>query len=141
MSREGARGQEYNGGSPDSGNAPDHTTILPFTRLLSGPFDYTPGVVHFDYRATRPDNRVPSTIANQLALYVVLYSPVQMAVDLPEHYDEHADAFHFIRDVPTDWEDSRTLQERSANMPSSRGGIATAPTGIWARSPAARRAA
>ena len=110
LSREGARGQEYNGGSPDGGNAPDHTTILPFTRLLSGPFDYTPGVVHFDYRATRPNNRVPSTLANQLALYVVLYSPVQMAVDLPEHYDEHADAFRFIRDVPTDWEESRTLQ-------------------------------
>ncbi|WP_062787458.1 glycoside hydrolase family 97 protein [Novosphingobium capsulatum] len=110
MSREGARGQEYNGGSPDGGNAPDHTTILPFTRLLSGPFDYTPGVVHFDYRANRPDNRVPSTLANQLALYVVLYSPVQMAVDLPEHYDEHADAFRFIHDVPTDWEESRTLQ-------------------------------
>jgi alpha-glucosidase len=112
MSREGARGQEYNGGSPDSGNAPDHTTILPFTRLLSGPFDFTPGVFHFDYRATRPDNRVPSTLANQLALYVVLYSPVQMAVDLPEHYDARPDAFQFIRDVPTDWERSRTLMGR-----------------------------
>jgi alpha-glucosidase len=112
MSREGARGQEYNGGSPDTGNAPDHTTILPFTRLLSGPFDYTPGVFHFDYRATRPNNRVPSTLANQLALYVVLYSPVQMAVDLPEHYDEHLDAFRFIQDVPTDWEQSRTVQGR-----------------------------
>ena len=112
MSREGARGQEYNGGSPDTGNAPDHTTILPFTRLLSGPLDYTPGVFHFDYRATRPNNRVPSTLANQLALYVVLYSPVQMAVDLLEHYDEHPDAFRFIRDVPTDWEQSRTLQGR-----------------------------
>lgn len=112
MSREGARGQEYNGGSPDTGNAPDHTTILPFTRLLPGPFDYTPGVFHFDYRATRPDNRVPSTLANQLALYVVLYSPVQMAVDLPEHYDEHPDAFRFIQDVPTDWEESKTLQGR-----------------------------
>lgn len=110
MSREGARGQEYNGGSPDTGNAPDHTTILPFTRMLSGPFDYTPGVFHFDYRATRPGNRVPSTLANQLALFVVIYSPVQMAVDLPEHYDEHPDAFEFISDVPTDWETSRTLQ-------------------------------
>ncbi|KQN36447.1 alpha-glucosidase [Sphingomonas sp. Leaf407] len=110
MSREGARGQEYNGGSPDGGNAPDHTTILPFTRLLSGPLDYTPGVFAFDYRATRPDNRVPSTLANQLALYVVLYSPVQMAVDLPEHYDRNLPAFQFIRDVPTDWETSRTLQ-------------------------------
>ncbi len=112
LSREGARGQEYNGGSPDTGNAPDHTTILPFTRLLSGPLDFTPGVFHFDYRATRPNNRVPSTLANQLALYVILYSPVQMAVDLPEHYDEHPEAFRFIQDVPTDWENSRTLQGR-----------------------------
>lgn len=108
MSREGARGQEYNGGSPDTGNSPDHTAILPFTRLLSGPFDYTPGVFHFDYRAKRPINRVPSTLAQQLALYVVLYSPVQMAVDLPEHYDGKP-AFQFIRDVPTDWEESHVL--------------------------------
>jgi alpha-glucosidase len=108
MSREGARGQEYNGGSPDSGNSPDHVTILPFTRLLSGPLDYTPGVFDFDYREKRPINRVPSTLAQQLALFVVLYSPVQMAVDLPENY-EGKPAFQFIRDVPTDWETSKTL--------------------------------
>lgn len=109
MSREGARGQEYNGGAPDGGNSPDHTSILPFTRLLSGPLDYTPGVFGFDYRAQRPINRVPSTLAGQLALFVTLYSPVQMAVDLPENYDRHPDAFRFIQDVPTDWETSRTL--------------------------------
>ena len=110
MSREGARGQEYNGGSPDTGNSPDHTTILPFTRMLSGPFDFTPGIFGFDYRDTRPHNRVPSTLAHQLALFVVLYSPVQMAADLTENYDRYPDAFRFIQDVPTDWEASRTLQ-------------------------------
>ena len=108
MSREGARGQEYNGGSPDTGNSPDHLAIVPFTRMLSGPFDYTPGVFNFNYKAKRPDNRVPSTLAQQLALFVVLYSPVQMAVDLPENYQGNP-AFQFIRDVPTDWEQSRTL--------------------------------
>ncbi len=109
MSREGARGQEYNGGAPDGGNSPDHTSILPFTRLLSGPLDYTPGVFGFDYKAKRPINRVPSTLAGQLALFVTIYSPVQMAVDLPANYDRHLDAFRFIQDVPTDWADSRTL--------------------------------
>lgn len=108
MSREGARGQEYNGGSPDTGNSPDHLAIVPFTRMLSGPFDYTPGVFNFDYRDKRPNNRVPSTLAQQLALFVVIYSPVQMAVDLPENYEGNP-AFQFIRDVPTDWEQSRTL--------------------------------
>ncbi|MDT0507459.1 glycoside hydrolase family 97 protein [Novosphingobium sp. MMS21-SN21R] len=108
MSREGARGQEYNGGSPDTGNSPDHLAIVPFTRMLSGPFDYTPGVFNFDYKAKRPHNRVPSTLAQQLALFVVLYSPVQMAVDLPENYEGNP-AFRFIHDVPTDWEESRTL--------------------------------
>ena len=108
MSREGARGQEYNGGSPDTGNSPDHLAIVPFTRMLSGPFDYTPGVFNFDYRDKRPNNRVPSTLAQQLALFVVIYSPVQMAVDLPENYEGNS-AFQFIRDVPTDWEQSRTL--------------------------------
>ncbi len=108
MSREGARGQEYNGGSPDGGNGPDHMAMLPFTRMLSGPLDYTPGVFNFDYKARRPINRVPSTLAQQLALFVVIYSPVQMAVDLPENYKGHP-AFQFIRDVPTDWSTSRTL--------------------------------
>lgn len=109
MTRECVRGMEYNGGSPDTGNMPDHTTIIPFTRGLSGPIDFTPGIFNFDYKKHRPHNRVPSTLANQLALYVVLYSPLQMAADLPENYAGHP-AFQFIDDVPTDWKQSRALQ-------------------------------
>lgn len=109
MTRECVRGMEYNGGSPDSGNLPDHTTIIPFTRGLSGPIDFTPGIFNFDYQKYRPNNRVPSTLANQLALYVVIYSPLQMAADLPENYAGHP-AFQFIDDVPTDWRASRALQ-------------------------------
>jgi alpha-glucosidase len=113
MTREGARGQEYNAWSEDGGNPPDHTTILPFTRLLAGPMDFTPGI--FDLlltKADRPKNRVNTTLAKQLALYVVIYSPLQMAADLPENYLAHMDAFQFIRDVPTDWEDTRVLAAR-----------------------------
>ncbi len=85
MTREGARGQEYNAWADDGGNPPEHTTILPFTRLLAGPMDFTPGV--FDLLlAHRPHNRVNTTLAKQLALYVVIYSPLQMAADLPENY-------------------------------------------------------
>lgn len=109
MTRECVRGMEYNGGSPDSGNLPDHTTIIPFTRGLSGPIDFTPGIFNFDYQKYRPNNRVPSTLANQLALYVVIYSPLQMVADLPENYAGHP-AFQFIDDVPTDWRESRALQ-------------------------------
>lgn len=109
MTRECVRGMEYNGGSPDTGNLPDHTTIIPFTRGLSGPIDFTPGIFNFDYKKHRPHNRVPSTLANQLALYVVIYSPLQMAADLPENYAGHP-AFQFIDDVPTDWQQSRALQ-------------------------------
>lgn len=108
MTREGVRGMEYNGGSPDTGNLPNHTVIIPFTRGLSGPTDFTPGIFKFDYKKHRPNNRVPSTLANQLALYVTLYSPLQMAADLPENY-EGKPAFKFIDDVPTDWSDSKTL--------------------------------
>jgi alpha-glucosidase len=109
MTRECVRGMEYNGGSPDTGNMPDHTTIIPFTRGLSGPIDFTPGIFNFDYKKHRPYNRVPSTLANQLALYVVIYSPLQMVADLPENYAGHP-AFQFIDDVPTDWKQSRALQ-------------------------------
>jgi len=109
IAREGARGQEYNAwGIPT--NPPEHVTILPYTRLLAGPMDYTPGIfdlAHGQYEVTR---RVQSTLATQLAEYVVIYSPVQMAADLPENYLAHTDAFQFIRDVPTDWETSKTLQ-------------------------------
>ncbi len=117
MSREGARGQEYNAWSGDGGNPPEHETILFFTRLLAGPMDYTPGI--FDImrdrstgRAQRPDEpRVRTTLAKQLALYVVLYSPVQMAADLPENY-EHQPAFQFIRDVAVDWDTTRVIDAR-----------------------------
>ncbi|WP_247121563.1 glycoside hydrolase family 97 protein [Kordiimonas marina] len=108
LSREGARGQEYNAwGTP--GNPPSHTAILPFTRMLSGPMDFTPGIFDLLYPKAKPNNRVSTTLAKQLALYVVLYSPVQMAADLPENYLKHMDAFQFIRDVPTDWADTRVL--------------------------------
>ena len=108
ISREGARGQEFNAwGRPT--NPPEHVTILPFTRLLAGPMDYTPGIFDLTFGKTEVDERVQSTLATQLALYVVIYSPVQMAADLPENYARNPDAFQFIRDVPTDWEQSRTL--------------------------------
>ncbi|MGI9076925.1 MAG: glycoside hydrolase family 97 catalytic domain-containing protein, partial [Gemmatimonadaceae bacterium] len=114
MSREGARGQEYNAWGGDGGNPPEHETILFFTRMLAGPMDFTPGV--FDIllqrgngTPRRPEEpRVRTTLAKQLALYVVLYSPVQMAADLPESY-ENKPAFQFIRDVPVDWEETRVL--------------------------------
>ena len=114
ISREGARGQEFNGfmGSKDN-NKPNHSTILPFTRLISSPMDYTPGIFNLtEYRYFAPDNRkinlnhqIPSTISKELALYVVIYAPVQMAADLPENYEGHP-SFQFIKDVPTDWENS-----------------------------------
>lgn len=92
--------------------SPEHVTILPFTRLLAGPMDFTPGI--FDITAGKKDlhKRVQSTLANQLALYVVIYSPLHMAADLPENYEKHPEAFQFIKDVPTDWERSRTLDAR-----------------------------
>jgi alpha-glucosidase len=112
MTREGARGQEYNAWSDDGGNPPDHTTILPFTRMLSGPFDFTPGIFDlFFERARRPNNRVNTTLAKQLALYVVLYSPLHMAADLPENY-EGQPALQFVLDVPVDWEQTRVLHAR-----------------------------
>jgi alpha-glucosidase len=108
ISREGARGQEFNAwGTPP--NPPEHTAMLPFTRLLAGPMDFTPGI--FDLMFDGPDSpqRVSTTLMKQLALYVVLYSPVQMVADLPENYERFPDAFQFIVDVPTDWEQSMAL--------------------------------
>ena len=115
MSREGARGQEYNAWSSDGGNPPEHETILFFTRLLSGPMDFTPGI--FDIQETRgagrpkrlDEPRVRTTLAKQLALYVVLYSPVQMAADLIENY-EGQPAFKFIKDVAVDWDTTRVIE-------------------------------
>ncbi len=108
IAREGARGQEFNAwGTPP--NTPEHTAILPFTRMLSGPMDYTPGVLDLLFAGPESPNRIPSTIAKELSLYVVLYSPIQMAADLPENYSKYEEAFQFIKDVPTDWEESRAL--------------------------------
>jgi alpha-glucosidase len=106
MTREGVRGMEYNAWS--EGNPPEHTTILPFTRMLAGPADYTPGIFDLTFDEYRPENRVYSTLANQLALYVVLYSPLQMAADLPENYEDHP-AFEFIEAVPVDWDETIAL--------------------------------
>jgi alpha-glucosidase len=114
MTREGARGQEYNAWSGEGGNPPEHETILFFTRLLAGPMDFTPGI--FDLmlergrgRSPHPgEPRVQTTLAKQLALYVVLYSPLQMAADLPENY-EGQPAFQFIKDVAVDWDTTRVI--------------------------------
>ena len=114
LSREGARGQEYNAWSGEGGNPPEHETILFFTRLLDGPMDFTPGIFDILLKSSgRPrrldESRPRTTLAKQLALYVVIYSPVQMAADLPENY-EHQPAFQFIRDVAVDWDTTRVLQ-------------------------------
>ncbi len=108
VSREVARGQEYDAWAEDGGNPPNHTTILPFTRMLSGPMDFTPGAFELTL-PDRPNNQVNTTLAKQLALYVVIYSPVQMVSDLPENYEEHLDAFQFIKDVAVDWETTEPL--------------------------------
>ena len=112
MTREGARGQEYNAWSPDGGNPPNYVPTILFTRMLSGPFDYTPGVIDImlnDNEAGRPKNRVHSTVAGELALYVVIYSPQHMAADLIKNYEANPGAFQFIKDVPTDWEHTKVL--------------------------------
>ncbi len=105
MSQEGVRGQEWNAWSDDGGNPCEHVTILPFTRIMAGPVDYTPGVFRFE-NPIIPTTRVHSTLMNQLGLFVCFYSPLQMACDLPEHYTAYPDAFHFIERVPCDWERS-----------------------------------
>ncbi len=103
MTREGVRGMEYNAWS--EGNAPEHTTILPFTRGLAGPIDYTPGIFDIKFDNFKKKERVHTTVAKQLALYVVLYSPLAMAADLPENY-ENQPAFEFIREVPVTWDET-----------------------------------
>ncbi len=108
MTREGARGQEYNAWDGEGGNPPEHTTILPFTRMLAGPFDFTPGIFDLFFDKYRLNNRVNTTLAKQLALYVVIYSPLHMAADLPENYEDHP-ALQFILDVPVDWQDTKVL--------------------------------
>jgi len=106
VTREGARGMEYNAwGEPP--NPPEHEPTLLFTRMLSGPFDLTPGIVSLEGREGRP---IPNTLARQLAAYVVIYSPLQMAADLPENYRKQPDALAFIEQVPVDWERTRVLE-------------------------------
>lgn len=110
MASEAARGSEFHN-APTLGMAPEHTTILPFTRLLGGPMDFTPGLFRLrlnQFDSTRTQ-RVRTTLAKQLALFVTMYSPLQMAADLPENYERHLDAFRFIRDVPVDWDDTKIL--------------------------------
>jgi hypothetical protein len=109
IANESARGTEY---QAFGGNKPNHVTVLPFTRLIGGPMDYTPGIFEMDISKLNPDNNshVNSTLANQLALYVTMYSPLQMAADLPEHYEQFMDAFQFIKDVAIDWEKSVYLE-------------------------------
>lgn len=108
ISREGLRGQEYNAWAVDGGNPPEHLTIVPFTRMLAGPIDYTPGIFNIKLKPYKTNNQVNNTLAQQLALYVVLYSPIQMAADLIENYEGHP-AFQFIRDVAVDWEQTKVL--------------------------------
>jgi glucan 1,4-alpha-glucosidase len=108
MSGEGLRGQEFNAWSPDGGNPPEHLTIIPFTRMLAGPIDYTPGIFDIKFKKYKKNNQVNTTLAHQLALYVVIYSPLQMAADLPENYEGHP-AFQFIRDVGVDWDTTLVL--------------------------------
>ncbi|MFY7665054.1 glycoside hydrolase family 97 protein [Flavobacterium sp.] len=110
IAAEAARGNEFNAWS--SGNPPMHETILPFTRLLGGPMDYTPGIFEIKMSAYDPAKKeqVHTTLAKQLALYVTLYSPLQMAADLPENYERHLDAFQFIKDVAADWQDTKYLE-------------------------------
>lgn len=109
IGNESARGTEF---QAFGGSKPNHVTILPFTRLIGGPMDYTPGVFEMDISKLNPDNHshVNSTLANQLALYVTMYSPLQMAADLPEHYNRFLDAFQFIKDVPVEWKTSKYLE-------------------------------
>ena len=109
IGNESARGTEY---ESFAGNKPSHTTVLPFTRLQGGPMDYTPGIFEMDMKKVNPNSQghVNSTLARQLALYVTMYSPLQMAADVPEIYNRFMDAFQFIKDVPVDWDDSRYLE-------------------------------
>ncbi len=108
ISREGLRGQEFNAWSVEGGNPPDHLPTVAFTRMLAGPIDFTPGIFNMKLAPYKEESQINTTLAHQLALYVVIYSPVQMAADLPEHYEDHP-AFEFIREVGVDWEQSKVL--------------------------------
>ena len=109
IGNESARGTEY---EAFGGSKPFHTTLLPFNRLIGGPMDYTPGIfdIRLDFMGDQPHGQVQTTLAKQLALYVTLYSPLQMAADLVENYEKHMDAFQFIKDVAVDWDESRYIE-------------------------------
>ena len=109
IGNESARGTEY---QAFGGNKPNHATVLPFTRLIGGPMDYTPGIFQMDVSYYNPDNHshINTTLANQLALYITMYSPLQMAADIPEVYEQYMDAFQFIKDVAIDWDESKYLE-------------------------------
>lgn len=113
IGNESARGTEY---QAFGGSKPYHVAVLPFTRLIGGPMDYTPGIFEMNISSINPKNtsHVNSTLANQLALYVTMYSPLQMAADLPENYNRFPDAFQFIKDVAVDWDDSKYLEAEPA---------------------------
>lgn len=108
ISREGLRGQEFNAFASDGGNPPDHLTNVAFTRMLAGPIDFTPGIFNIKIDPYKPNNQINTTLAQQLALYVVIYSPIQMVPDLMENYEKQA-AFQFIRDVGVDWKQTKVL--------------------------------
>lgn len=109
ISREGLRGQEFNAWSGDGGNPPEHLPIVAFTRMLSGPIDFTPGIFNIKFNEYKKENQVNTTLAHQLALYVVIYSPVQMAADLVEHYEANPKPLQFIKDVGVDWSKTKVL--------------------------------
>jgi hypothetical protein len=110
LAAEAARGNEFNAWS--IGNPPEHETILPFTRFMGGPMDYTPGIFQIKMNYYKPESKyqVHTTLAKQLALYVTIYSPIQMAADLPENYNRFPDAFTFIEQVPVNWSDTKILK-------------------------------
>jgi len=107
MACEAGRGNEYN--AFGHGDKPEHETIMPFTRFMGGPMDFTPGILKIKGYTDQPDRQIQTTLVKQLALYVVLYSPLQMAADLPENYEKYMDAFQFIKDVGVDWDDTKVI--------------------------------
>ncbi|MBT8324336.1 MAG: glycoside hydrolase family 97 catalytic domain-containing protein, partial [Winogradskyella sp.] len=110
ISREGLRGQEFNAWAEDGGNPPEHLPIVAFTRMLAGPIDFTPGIFNIKFNEYKSENQVNTTLAQQLALYVVIYSPIQLAADLVEHYEANPEPLQFIRDVGVDWQKTEVLK-------------------------------
>jgi hypothetical protein len=108
MACEAGRGNEYNAFS--NGNNPNHETIMPFTRLMGGPMDYTPGIFKIQGYSDVPGRQVHTTLAKQMALYITMYSPLQMVADIPDNYEKHMDAFQFIKDVAVDWDDTKIVE-------------------------------